>query len=243
MRKVKFVPGEWYHLFNRTVDGKKVFLVDSDFLRAFVCLVAFNSQEDAPTNLSRFVKNPTLLIDKYTPDNRNRLVDIAVLTLLPTQYHFFVRERIEGGISRLMHRFDKGVSRYFNLKNNRSGSLWQGAFGAKHVDVHPYSIHIVSYIHLNILDLYAPGWREGEIENWSGLAPKLIAYPWSSYAYYRTGKSQVPFMALILTSPEWFSEYYPEPKDFEESLRNWSSRALSEDKILFSLLGNDKWGG
>lgn len=227
MRKTKFAPGQYYHIFNHGVDEKKVFSTDSDFKRILVSLVVFNDQKDSTHNLSRFVKDPIKLIKGYTPDNRDRLVDIIAFTFLPTHYHLFVRERVKNGISRFMHRLAKGYSRYFNLKNKRSGSLWQAPFGAKHVNNRPHFIHMISYTHLNILDLYCPDWREGEIKNWSKMAPKLISYPWSSYANYRTGSSQIPFINLILTRPKWFSEYYPEPKAFEENLRSWSIRSVA----------------
>lgn len=226
MRKTQFIPSEFYHIFNRGVDQRKVFLGDADFIRALVYLVIFNDQKYPPSKPSRFVQDPTRLIKEYTPDTRDRLVDINAFTLLSKQYHFLFREKVEGGISKLMHRFDKGYSRYFNLRNERSGSLWHGSFGAKHVDNQAYAVHIVSYIHLNILDLYQPDWREGKIKDWSKVASKLVSYPWSSYAFYRTEESKIPFIELILTEPEWFKEYYPSPEAFEESLRSWSRRAL-----------------
>lgn len=232
MRKIQFVPGEHYHIFNHGVDEKKVFLNTLDFKRALVSLVTFNDKKNSPSNLSRFVVNPLDLVKEYTPDNREKLVDIIAFTFLPTHYHLFVKERARGGISCFMHRFSKGYARYFNLQNNRKGSLWREAFGASHIDNEAYFAHIISYIHLNILDLYDSGWREGKIKNWSKVAPKLSFYPWSSYGYYRMGSSQIPFIDLILTQPKWFTERYPEPKDFEKELYFWSTR-------LSSLLGNE----
>lgn len=225
MREVNFVPGQYYHIFNRAIDEKEIFSADSDFMRALVSLVVFNNVKDSPQKLSRFVREPLKLVDEYTPDSRDRLVDIIAFTILPTHIHLFVRELVKNGISRFAHRLFKGYSRYFNLKNDRSGSLWQGAFKAKHVDNESYFVHIISYIHLNILDLYQPEWREGEIDNWSELSPKLVNYPWSSYTFYRTGASKIPLIRLILAQPEWLSEYYPNPESFEESLRSWSGRS------------------
>lgn len=226
MREIKFSPGEYYHIYNHGIEEREVFLDDSDFMRGLVSLVTFNDHKDSPHNLSRFVKNPAKLIDHYSHEGRNQLVDIIAFTLLPTHYHFFVREKVENGISRFMHRFSKGYARYFNLKNGRTGSLWKETFKAKHIDNEAYFVHIISYVHLNILDLYQPNWREGEINDWSKVASKLVSYPWSSYGYYRTGSSPIPFMNLILSQPDWFSEYYPEAKSFEERLRAWSTRYL-----------------
>lgn len=234
MRDTEFVPGEYYHIYNHGVEEREVFTSDFDFKRALVSFVAFNDEKDSPSNLSRFVKNPAQLVNYYTPDKRRRIIDIIAYTILPTHYHIFVREKAEQGISRFMHRFSKGYSRYFNLKDKRDGTLWKSPFQARLIDNEDYFVHIISYIHLNILDLIGLQWREGEIEDWDKAASELSSYPWSSYGYYRKGLDQFGYQSLILSAPDWFSDYYPEPFDFEDKLKDWSSRYTS-----LSLLGND----
>ena len=233
MRKVEFVPGEYYHIYNHGVEERKVFATEENLKRALVYLVVFNDIKLSPSKLFRFVKNPSELIRKYTPDNRNKLVDILAFTFLPTHYHLFLQERQKQGISRFMHCFNKGYARYFNLKNERRGALWEGTFGAKLIDKEAYSSHIISYIHLNILDLYCPQWREGRVKDWKRAAERMRNYPWSSYEYYRTGKSQIPFMDLVLTKQNWLSGYYPKAEDFEKNLRFWSLRNTGGDLTDF----------
>lgn len=225
MRKIKFAPGEYYHIFNHGVENRKVFKTNSDFMRALVSLVVFNNTKSSPSQLFRFVENPAKLIREYTPDNRKKLIDLIAFTFIPNHYHFLAKERLKNGISYFMHSFNKGYSRYFNIKNDRSGALWKAKFGAKRIDNDAYSMHIISYIHLNILDLYQPEWRKGNIKNWSKATKKLISYPWSSYAFYRTQKSNILFMDKILSPAEWLKEYYPNPKSFEEDIRLWSTRS------------------
>jgi len=224
MRKIEFAPGEYYHIFNHGVDNRVVFTDEGNFKRFLISMVIFNDEKSRSDKLSGFVKNPNKILNGHMPDKRERLVDIISFTLLPTHFHLFLRERVENGISRFMHRLLKGYACYFNLKNERRGALWQGAFEAKHIDDDPYFGHIFSYIHLNILDRYFPKWREGKISNWPEAAKKLVAYPWSSYAYYRTGTSKISFIDLILTKPEWLDEHYSKPKVFEDNLRDWSER-------------------
>lgn len=231
MRKTEFVPGKYYHIYNHSVEGIEAFKLESDFKRALVCLVTFNNDRNSPTNLSRFVKNPTNLVKKYSPDTRDPLVEIVAYTFLPTHYHLFIREVTKKGTSRFMHRFSKGYARYFNLKNQRTGSLWKKTFNANLIDNESYFSHIISYVHLNILDLYKPQWRKGRIKDWSKVAPLLASYPWSSYGYYRKGFTPVPFTELILSKPKWFKDYYHKPEDFEETLQSWSSRFIPDSEI------------
>ena len=224
MRKITFTPNEYYHIYNHSVEDRKIFLTDIDYERFLVSLAIFNDKGSCSQNPSRFIRNPALLTKHFSPDNRDRLVDIIVFTLLPNHYHLLVQERKDQGISRFMHRLSKGYSRYFNLKYKRIGTLWQGNFGAKHIDKEAYLVHIISYIHLNILDLFFPKWREGQIKEWGEAEKKMRKYLWSSYEYYRTNKSKIPFINLITTKPDWFSEHFPAPKAFEENLKLWSLR-------------------
>lgn len=226
-RKIEFVPGHYYHIYNHGVEERKVFADNFDFKRALVSLATFNDEENAPSNISRFVRDSSKLFERYNLDKREKLVDIIAFSLLPTHYHLFLRENKDKGISNFMHRFGKGYARYFNLKNDRSGALWQGPFNAKRIDNESYFVHIISYIHLNPLDLYFPKWREGEIKNWSQAASKLGSYPWSSYAYYRETGSELTFTNLILTEPDWLKERYSKAEDFESDLKTWSTNNIS----------------
>jgi putative transposase len=224
MRKTIFAPNNYYHILNRGTDERKIFLNTLDYQRFISYLVVFNDCNVPPRNISRLARNPKEIIDLYNPDKRSRLIDILAFTLMPNHFHLFVREKEEKGISKLMHRVCMGYSRYFNLKNERKGNLWQGAFAAKSIDEQSYFIHIMSYIHLNTLDGFNPEWRKGKINNWREAESKMRNYAWSSYGYYRTGKDESGIMRLILTQPDWFPEYFPTHKSFENNIHLWASR-------------------
>jgi REP element-mobilizing transposase RayT len=226
MRKIKFVAGEYYHIYNHGVENRKIFLSNADYRCFLMSLIIFNNEQSCVYNIPRFITNTTLSEKQSISDGRDCLVDIIAFTLLSNHFHLFVKEIEENGISRFMHRLCMGYSHYFNLKYKRVGTLWQGNFGAKHINEEAYFIHIISYVHLNILDLYFPEWREGKIKNWKQAEIKMRNYLWSSYGYYRTGKDKTSFTRLILTKPDWFNEYFPTPKSFEENLRLWSSRNI-----------------
>jgi len=224
MRKIIFTPNNYYHILNRGTDEKKVFLNKFDYQRFMTYLVVFNDSNIPPRNISRLSRKFEDIISLHNPDTRNSLVDILAFTLMPNHFHLFVREKEEKGISRLMHKVCMGYSRYFNLKNERKGNLWQGAFTAKLIDEQSYFVHIMSYIHLNILDGFSPEWRRGKINNWREVESKMRDYTWSSYSYYRTGKDKSGIVKLVLTQPDWFSEYFPTHKSFENNIRLWASR-------------------
>jgi REP element-mobilizing transposase RayT len=82
----------------------------------------------------------------------NPPVTILAYCLLPNHYHLLVRcNDVEGGLSKYMQRVAGGYTMYFNQKNNRSGSLFQGKFRANHVDSDSYLRNILAYVGFNYI--------------------------------------------------------------------------------------------
>ncbi len=57
MRKTVFANGEYYHIYNRGVDKREVFLDEEDYLRFLTCLREFNRQEAIGSLYSQSFKN------------------------------------------------------------------------------------------------------------------------------------------------------------------------------------------
>jgi putative transposase len=56
---------------------------------------------------------------------------------------------IEHGIEKFMQRLGNGYTKYFNIKNQRSGVLFQGKFKSKHVNSNEYLLHLSAYVNTN----------------------------------------------------------------------------------------------
>jgi putative transposase len=48
-----------------------------------------------------------------------------------------------------MQKIGTGYTNYFNIKQKRSGALFQGKFKAVHVDSNEYLLHLSVYVNLN----------------------------------------------------------------------------------------------
>mgnify|MGYP001590668082 CR=1 FL=1 len=53
---------------------------------------------------------------------------------------------------KFMQRLGTGYTMYFNEKNKRSGSLFQGKFKSKHINSNEYLLQASSYVNLNNYD-------------------------------------------------------------------------------------------
>ncbi len=150
-RNHTFAPGEWYHCYNRGVEKLKTFLKDHDFRRFLLQLYCSNSRTPYP-NLTYRAESLADVIQRGARDPES-LVNVGAYCLMPNHFHLLVQERIEGGIARFMQKLITGYTMYFNKRYQRTGPLFSGVFKSRHVADDRYLQHVVSYIHLNPLDL------------------------------------------------------------------------------------------
>lgn len=152
MRKIELANGEYYHIYNRGVDKRTVFEEKNHFSRFIQSLIEFNTLDPIGSlHENRFNKHkpnkPGLgsLASKSEP----LLVEIVCYCLNPNHFHLLLKQTSDKGIEKFMHRLSTGYTKYFNLKNQRSGSLFQGNYKAVHVDTNKYFFHLSVYINLN----------------------------------------------------------------------------------------------
>ncbi len=148
MRKDSFVNDEFYHIYNRGVDKRNVFVGPSDLGRFLESIKFFNSTK--PIGSIRDIKEQ--LANPQTSDvweSREKLVDIICYCLNPNHYHLLLFQRVDNGISEFTKRLGGGYTKFFNEKYDRNGVLFQGKFKSIRVSSNEYLLHLSSYINLN----------------------------------------------------------------------------------------------
>jgi len=194
--KVKPVPGEWYHCYNRGVEKRITFKEPGDYERMRLLMLTSNSSE-------RFFLSDVSRIDRTSlyirplPSMGTPIVDVAGYCLMPNHFHFLLHECKEGGIAKFMQKLLTAYTMYFNKKYERSGPLFSGVYKARHVDSDRYLKQAFAYIHANPLDLIDQSWRDGGMRGIEKVRKQLMAYPYSSLIDYYKGTR--PEGALIST--------------------------------------------
>ena len=219
LRKDSFVPGEYYHIYNRGIDKRIIFKSIHDYRRFMMLLYVANSDE--PIKLDNLIN---ILHKDYAEiflsERGKQLVSIGVWCIMPNNFHILVKEEIEGGITKFMKKLGTAYSMYFNIKYKRTGSLFGGLFKSKNISDDRYLKHLFGYISLNALDL--------EFPEWEGLAggqnPKawrefLKKYSYSSFQDY-TGFERCENSIL---NKEAFPKYFSTKKDFEDFIESYLS--------------------
>lgn len=180
MERPTFITDQIYHVFNRGVEKRKVFLDQKDHFRFVHDLFEFNDIEPAQ---SAFHHLPTseVRLQKLERKPRKLLVEILCFCLMPNHYHFLLRQLVDGGVTEFMRKIGTGYTNYFNTKYDRVGALFQGKFKAVHVEDQSHLLYLPHYIHLNPLDHFMPEWRDKHIKNFKKALKFLESYRWSSY--------------------------------------------------------------
>ncbi|KKW09483.1 MAG: Transposase [Candidatus Kaiserbacteria bacterium GW2011_GWA2_49_19] len=211
-RNLEFSIGEFYHIYNRGVDKRKVFLSKIDYRRFVALLYACNNT----AKVDLFEQGDSLE-DVVKIERDETLTAICVYCLMPNHFHMILKEKIEGGISRFMQKLQTAYTMYFNERNRRSGALFQGTFKATHADSDEYLKYLVSYIHLNPVKLIEPKWKETGIADRAGAEKFLSDYEHSSYPDC-TGDSRLHGM---ITDQKQLPEYFESAFDFKSAVREW----------------------
>jgi REP element-mobilizing transposase RayT len=145
-RKTPFVDEEIYHIYNRGIDKRVIFNDKNDYLRFLENLSELNTVDTFGGLYSKsFLEKKCLQNNK----NQENLVKIIAYCLNPNHFHLIIKQSSTNGISYFMQRLGTGYTMYFNNKQNRSGSLFQGKFKAKHIKDNEYLLYLSAYVNLN----------------------------------------------------------------------------------------------
>ena len=152
MRNIKFATKEFYHIYNRGVDKRNVFVDIDDAVRFLYCMFLFNSRDLIGSVYEQSFKQKeekSQLGSRAPKLEKDRLVNIVAYCLNQNHYHFILEPIVDDGIQKFMHRLSTGYTNYFNEKYKRSGSLFQGKYKAIHIDSNEYLLHLSVYVNLN----------------------------------------------------------------------------------------------
>lgn len=144
---------QYYHLYNRGVDKRIIFLDDIDRQR-FIDAVRLARLSNSPklSWLKKQIKIGNIspadlekLEEKYGPP----LLDIIAYALMPNHFHFQIKELIENGVSKFFRKLGTSYVMYFNIRYERTGRLFESQYKSVLIESDEQLIHLSRYIHAN----------------------------------------------------------------------------------------------
>lgn len=153
-RKMQFSNDEYHHAFNRGVDKRDIFLETKDYDRFLLSMNLLNDTNDGLMIEWRDYKksNPEKSLNDFLKvpfRERDPLVEILAYCLNPNHYHLILKQITDKGIERFMHKIGTSHTKYFNMKNKRSGALFQGNFKSANIDSNEYLLYLSVYVNKN----------------------------------------------------------------------------------------------
>jgi len=189
--------GEIYHVYNRSISEMEIFTTNDEYVR-FINALQFYQIENPRIKFSDFLEQAPhraggingISGGMLFPEKK-RLIEIIAYCIMPTHFHLSLKELNEGGIAVFINNLLNSYTRYFNVKNLRKGTLWEGPTKKVFAETDAQFLHLTRYIHLNPVTAH--------------LVDKPEDWPWSSYREYvadsRSGKKICYYDHLIDMGP------------------------------------------
>jgi len=175
-----YVENGYYHIYNRGVEKRDIFLDEQDYS---VFLHFLKQYLSPPQPKGTFLTMTGLHLVRPRPVHPlHNEIDLLAHCLMPNHFHLLLKQKTPDGMIKLLRRLCTSYVMYFNKKYNRVGSLFQGTYKAVLIDRDEYLLHLSRYVHLNpvldkALDKVTP----------------CQEYPFSSYQYY-LGKKKAKWL-------------------------------------------------
>ena len=203
-KNYKYANGQIYHLFNRGVAKQPIFRDAHDYqrlLNTFAYYLEANPaqkiSEKSKRDLNQIITSPV----------KKPLVQILAYCLMPNHFHLLVKQLKNHGITIFAKRALNSYTRYFNVRHDRVGTIFQGKLKKVLVDNDSQLLHLSRYLHLNpYID---------------GLINKPSKYSWSSYQSYLTNQKN------RLCAPKLILEMIGSNLDYKKFVEDYADYAKS----------------
>lgn len=105
-------------------------------------------------------------------DENARKFDVAIhaYVLMSNHFHLLVTPETTEGLPQMMQAVGRRYVRYFNDRQGRSGTLWEGRYKSALIQTERYLLACMAYMDLNPVR--------------AGLVAQARDYPWSSHGHY-----------------------------------------------------------
>lgn len=151
VRIIPIVNEHIYHITTKAINDLKVFPENNDYNR-MVETIRYYKVKNRRDRFSIFRLGSSG--NNKQPHSTNKvpitsLVNIISYCLMPTHIHLLLSQAESGGISQFISIILNSYTKYFNLKYDRKGPMWEGRFKNILATSDSQLLHTSCYIHLN----------------------------------------------------------------------------------------------
>ncbi|PIR58116.1 MAG: hypothetical protein COU71_00395 [Parcubacteria group bacterium CG10_big_fil_rev_8_21_14_0_10_38_31] len=213
MKPKNFSTGNYYHIYTRGTEKRKIFIDKQDYQRFLILLHLCNNSE--PVDIRALFRKGLTFAEIMNIKKEAPLVDIGAYCLMTNHIHLLIKSKDADGIPRFMQKLCTAYTMYFNKKYKRTGRLFESTFKSNFIDSDEYLKYMFAYIHLNPIKLIDLHWKEKGVKNLEEAKKFLNNYLWSSYSSYIDNQNN-----SILDKRE-FPRYFNTKKEFDDFIDDW----------------------
>ena len=223
--------GDFFHIVNRGVEKRKIFITKNDYLRFIHNLYDFNNKDNVDLSYfhRRQIHNYNIYGSATSVNSKEEIVNVLCWCLIPNHLHLLVQEKLEKGASMFTKKLTGGYTLYFNLQNDRSGVLFQGRSKIISVTRDAHFIYLPYYILSSPIGLIEPHWKEKGIKNFKKVIEFLENYKYSSFPDLN-GKENFPF---VINKNLFYKLFNTNKKQFREDFLDWLKNYKGQESWKF----------
>lgn len=138
----------YYHLFNKSIANFGIF-TNNKGVERFIKILDYYNNFDKKISFSLFLRKNIKVKNNLLLLRENSIVKFISFCIMPDHYHLLIKSLSHEKISKYISDVENSYTRYFNIRNNRKGPLWQSRFKAVVIKNNLQLLHVSRYIHLN----------------------------------------------------------------------------------------------
>lgn len=167
------------------------------------------------------------MLDLLDENARKFSVAIHAYVLMGNHFHLLATPETQDGLPQMMQAVGRRYVRYFNDRQKRTGTLWEGRYKSTLIQTERYLLACMAYIDLNPVR--------------AGMVAQAQDYPWSSHAHYiglRTDRLATPHALVWALGNTPFAREAAYAELVQAGISSGQQQALTDSALRGWALGS-----
>lgn len=149
----QYVENGYYHIYNRGVEKRDIYLDDQDYavflsyLKDYLTPKKENELTERLQDPNTSYKERDKILKLLRLNNFYGEITLLAYSLMPNHFHFFVKQKSASSIDKFMQSLATRYTMYFNHKYKRVGFLYQDIYKAVLIETEEQFLYLSKYIH------------------------------------------------------------------------------------------------
>ncbi len=217
-----YLENSYYHIYNRGVEKRKIFLDEQDYAVFLSYLKEYLLPKDEEhlrkrlASLSTLYKEKDKIIKLLHLNNFADEIVLLAYCLMPNHFHLFIKQKSALSIDKFMQSLATRYSMYFNKKHQRVGSLYQDIYKALPITTDEQFLYLSKYIHQQALAMqgstlqgHVPsgtwqGWKQpSSYDDYLGKRKTVWIHPEEILAYFSKTNPQLSYQSFVMEKDDF----------------------------------------